>query len=254
LTLAVNPELRQPNKLRALIQQKGGRFPNVNYYNAALGFEELGWEVVLVDEAELAARDGTREALVVGEIPVTLAAFARRRVAYEPFSYIPEVLLPFAGRRIWSSTLGEVRNRVAAGQALFAKPLEGTPRLFKGQILRAYRDLITTANCDASTAVWCSDLVDFVSEYRVFLCQGAIVGIKHYFGDFRLFVDWHTVENAVACLQPAAAGFAVDFGVANTGETRIVEQNDGFSLGSYGLHHVTYAKLLEARSEEIVGT
>ena len=76
--------------MRVFVQQKGGRFPNINYYNAALGFEELGGEVVPVEEAELEAADESKEALVVGEIPIMLAAFARRGVAYEPFSYIPQ--------------------------------------------------------------------------------------------------------------------------------------------------------------------
>jgi hypothetical protein len=238
--------------MRVLVQQKHGRFPNINYYNAALGFEELGRDVVLVEQTELEAMDTSRDTLLVGEIPVMLAAFSRRGIAYQSLSYIPDVLLPLAGRRIWRSTLGEARNSVNAGQAFFAKPLEGTPRFFKGQVLRSFRDLIRTAHCDAQTPVWCSELVDFVSEYRVFVCQGEIVGMKHYSGDFRIFLDWPTVANAVACLHPAPAGFAVDFGVTSAHTTQIVEQNDGFSLGSYGLHHVAYAKLLEARWNEIV--
>lgn len=237
--------------MRVYIQQKRGGFPNINYYNAWLGFQELGYETMLFEESAFNELDLSRESVVTGEIPVMLAAFAKLGVAYVPLQYIPQGLNRFAARRIWTSTLGEVRNAVASGEALFAKPLEGTPRYFKGQVLRTFRDLIRTANCDPTMPLWCSELVDFVSEYRVFVCEGEIVGLKHYSGDFRIFPDWPTVEEAVSSYTDRPAGLGLDFGVTRDGRTLIVEQNDGFSLGCYGLHHVIYAKLLAARWNQI---
>ena len=45
----------------------------------------------------------------------------------------------------------------------------------------------------------------------------------------------------------------MDFGVTDRGETRLVEVNDGFSLGCYGLEPILYARLLCARWSELVG-
>ena len=45
----------------------------------------------------------------------------------------------------------------------------------------------------------------------------------------------------------APAGFGIDFGVLLDGRTVLVEMNDGYSLGSYGLNAVEYSELLEAR-------
>jgi hypothetical protein len=100
--------------------------------------------------------------------------------------------------------------------------------------------------------VWCSELVDFVSEYRVYVCEREIVGIKHYSGDFRIFVDPKAIDAALLAYTTQPSAFGIDFGVTRDGRTLIVEQNDGFSLGSYGLHPVTYAKLLETRWLELL--
>lgn len=46
----------------------------------------------------------------------------------------------------------------------------------------------------------------------------------------------------------------MDFGVTDKGETVLIEVNDGFSIGLYGLFHIDYAKLLSARWAELTGT
>ena len=43
-------------------------------------------------------------------------------------------------------------------------------------------------------------------------------------------------------------------GVTDTGESILIEINDGYSLGAYGLQSVQYAQLLSARWAELTGT
>src|SRR5688500_17594223 len=118
--------------MRVFIQQKHGRFPNVNYFQAWLGFQELGHETVMLEEDDFASTTFGVDSMAVGEIPLMLAAFAQAGATYAHLPYIPLGLMEFAGRRVWTSTLEEVRERVAADAPVFAKPLEGTPRRFKG--------------------------------------------------------------------------------------------------------------------------
>lgn len=61
------------------------------------------------------------------------------------------------------------------------------------------------------------------------------------------------VDAAVIDYKSAPAGYALDFGVTRDGRTLLVEINDGYALGCYGLQHNLYAKLLEARWAEMVG-
>ena len=50
------------------------------------------------------------------------------------------------------------------------------------------------------------------------------------------------------------AGCALDFGVTDDGRTLLVEVNDGYSIGSYGVESVEYAKLLSDRLSGLTGT
>jgi hypothetical protein len=43
----------------------------------------------------------------------------------------------------------------------------------------------------------------------------------------------------------------LDWGVTDTGETRLVEANDAYALGYYGLQSVLYARMIDARWEEL---
>jgi len=44
----------------------------------------------------------------------------------------------------------------------------------------------------------------------------------------------------------------MDFGLTEDGRTLLVEINDGFALGSYGLDPIQYAKLLSACWADII--
>jgi hypothetical protein len=46
---------------------------------------------------------------------------------------------------------------------------------------------------------------------------------------------------------------ALDFGVSADGRTLLIEANDAFALGAYGLDAVVYANMLEDRWLQIVG-
>ncbi|WP_238996654.1 ATP-grasp domain-containing protein [Paenibacillus pinistramenti] len=52
----------------------------------------------------------------------------------------------------------------------------------------------------------------------------------------------------------APNGYAVDIGLTDKGETLLIEVNDGYALGQYGLNTLDYAKLLSARWSELTNT
>lgn len=60
------------------------------------------------------------------------------------------------------------------------------------------------------------------------------------------------MRRAVASYVDAPQGYAVDFGLARDGRTLLVEVNDGYALGAYGLEPHAYAHLLAARWYELV--
>jgi len=122
-----------------------------------------------------------------------------------------------------------------------------------------------------STPVHCSELVDMVSEYRVYVVDGAIRSICQYRGPpsaGAMTLDKGIVDEAVRALSDSIetrdlTGYGVDFAVLKIkrpkgeGEdyvTCLVEVNDGYSLGRYnGLSGKDYTDLLVCRWARVVG-
>ena len=76
-----------------------------------------------------------------------------------------------------------------------------------------------------------------------------------YKGDWRAHFDPRVVEQALAAYLPEApAAFSLDIGCTAAGKTVVVEVNDGYALGSYGLMPLAYAKFLSARWAQLTGS
>lgn len=95
--------------------------------------------------------------------------------------------------------------------------------------------------------------MDFRGEFRGYVCNGELVGFRHYKGDFRLPVDFAPVEAAIQSWDALPRGCSMDWGTTADGRTLLIEVNDGYSLGCYGLLPVLYANLLESRWRELAG-
>ncbi len=74
-----------------------------------------------------------------------------------------------------------------------------------------------------------------------------------YQGDWRAHYDYKIIEKVVESFTNAPAGYSLDFGLTQDGRLLLVEANDGYALGNYGLFYVDYAKLLSARWAELTG-
>jgi hypothetical protein len=173
------------------IQKIKGEFHNVNPYIAWKGFIERGAYVQFFESSELGALPISPETPVVGGIPVVQRALRQLGCEVPEMNAIPQALQPFAGREISQLTLGQVRARIeAGGQPLFIKPLPGDHKLFNGHVVSAFRDLIETAGVEPTTPVSCSEVVEFISEYRGYVHRKSLVGFKQYRGDFRVFPDF----------------------------------------------------------------
>lgn len=97
-----------------------------------------------------------------------------------------------------------------------------------------------------------SEVVDIVSEYRCYVIDGKIEGVYWYLGDFWVFPDRGIVEEMVRKYTKAPAGYSLDVGILADGRTVLIECNDGWSLGNYGLDPSKYAKLLTKRWIELM--
>ncbi len=142
-----------------------------------------------------------------------------------------------------------------ASPLFFAKP-SGRQKRFTGLVFAGPDDLVHLDGASGSTAVHCSETVRWVSEHRLYVVRGRLVGIGHYAGDPTVFPDERVVSEAVRKLRESGeetAGYGLDLGVLDDDQTALVEWNDGFSLGSYGIDASSYTELILARWSELIG-
>jgi ATP-grasp domain, R2K clade family 2 len=78
--------------------------------------------------------------------------------------------------------------------------------------------------------------------------------VRLYRGDWAVHYDPQVIRAAVAAYKSAPASYAIDFGLTDTGKTLMVEVNEGYSIGCYGLFSTEYAQFLSARWAEITHT
>ncbi|MEX0285178.1 MAG: ATP-grasp domain-containing protein [Paracoccaceae bacterium] len=227
------------------------RVGSLNRRAAVLGFQALGEEVREFEDVEFDDLPLEREDIVVGGISYARRAFTRLGLEVAHLDPIPQALLPFAGRRIWQDTMGQVRSRVNAGETLFVKPAPDRPKSFDGAVLSTFRDLIPTAHLADDLIVDCAEPVNFLSEYRTFIRHGDVISVRPYKGEPLVFPDPDMIRNVVAAFAEGPAAYALDVGVTEDGRSLIVEINDAYACGAYGLFPIQYAMFIRARWEEL---
>lgn len=248
---------------KVYIRHREGVPENTNLYAAYEGFRQLGVELAIFegfgDVGPIAVRDLSPEVGLCGYVGDVLEALRCMNVPLpEPLDY-PVSLTRYLRREPKRTTMGAVRNSV---HPVFVKPI--AHKEFTGLIYRkgdpAARRAVVNVSSDCP--VWvCDGILPPMSEYRVFVLDREIVGVKHYKGDWEFAPERCEVESAVRDYSEAPAAYALDFGVyMSDGPDRwtpdhnnsvLIEANDAFALGSYGLEPVTYAKMISARWEEL---
>jgi hypothetical protein len=197
----------------------------------------------------------TPNTLVVGSIPTTEMALKQLDITPPVPEDYPTELHPFLYRKIWKSTLRTVMQKIEDGHPpVFIKPATRRKR-FTGLVYSHPSEAYQLEGASGQTPIWCSQLVEWQSEWRVFVLKGKILGTQNYRGDARIRPDEAVMRNLCDLwidTGRAPCAFALDVGVLATGETTLVEVNDGFSLGRYGLPVALYTDMVVARWEELM--
>jgi hypothetical protein len=240
---------------KVYIQKQGNRIFSESCYSAALGFAHKGYHVVEceADPNLFVALCNEPESMFVGGIKTMQKAF--RAIAVTPPQIDnPHIHLPeYLGREVLEATWYDVEQMVEANQLpIFVKPLD-EQKLFTGYVVNNKSDL-AYAKYDVKhdTKILISETVNFISEYRCFVLNGEMVGCKNYKGDFRVTPNFSIMESAIKDYKEQPVAYSIDFGVTDEGATLLIEMNDAYGLGSYGLDKNIYCRLLEARWDEII--
>jgi len=238
----------------ARLKKNTNQYFNLNIAAAAQGFYELGAEIIGYNLVSDIYDIAQREDIVLDGIVQCNYIFDKFTTHPELCDY-PEVLRPFMGRNIWASTINHF-NAHPEEWGCFVKPV--SHKEFTGRVVRTPADLIGCGNYSKNNEILCTDVVDIKREWRGFIRYDELVDIRPYKGDWHYNYDSAVVD---ACLtafrtwkeRPAAC--SLDFAVIEKDgkeQTIFLEQNDAYSLGSYGLYHSDYAKLVSARWAQVM--
>jgi hypothetical protein len=234
---------------QAYIQKINGLFNSINEYSAWVGLESLGVPCEFFEYQQLESIPLSVETLVVGGIQTVRRAISLLGGITPPNIDYPDEITPLLGRHIHEGRLGDVRASVDTEgyRPVFVKPI--AQKYFTGRVIAKFRDIIPLAKYPADTPVWVSEIVDFKSEYRVFVRGKEVQSVRPYKGDPLLFPNPETIKQAVTSLRLKT--YCLDVGVNQQGQTLVVEVNDAFAFGTYGLKTEVHAHMLLSRWGEL---
>lgn len=230
-------------------KNKNNEFDNVNFFLANEGFKQLGYEIVYYHNYKEIEGNNKEDIVVDGvkEVQSILKSFNIETLSFD----YPEELEKYLQRKIWQSKLSDIIYDEKKWN-IFIKPYDR--KVFNGTIVSKITDLRKVNGVNPETKIWCSEILKFVSEWRCFVLYGEILDVKRYNGDWSKTINPNIAFNAVKDFSSAPVAYALDFGVTEDGETVLIEVTEGFSVGSYGLDSISYAKFLSARWAELTKT
>lgn len=221
----------------------------MNTFSAMLGFQQMGIETVLFsDKQELTSAETSD--IVVGGVGRVKQFLEGRGIVVNDIDY-PDSLSAYYGRKIWETTSDTFLTEKKSFP-LFIKPKQG--KLFTGFVCNSEADIAGRFSPEESIPVYCSEVRNIGTEWRCFVRYGEILDVRRYKGELGRIYSLKAVKDMVHSYADAPSAYSIDIGLTNNDETIIVEVNDGYSLGSYGLDPLLYAKLLSARWAELTGT
>ena len=188
----------------------------------------------------------------VGTVEFIQELAQQQLIKIPAFDTYPACLNHMLGRTITKRCLHTVEGN------MFVKPVE--VKKFTGCMLV---DLIfgilnnEITGIDDNMMVYQSTPVKFIAEWRIYVLNGTIVGMGRYDDneDETLEPDYNMIADAVDLMTTPhiSSGYSLDFGLTDTGQTLLVEANDGWALGYYkgSCSPANYARLLDTRWNEI---
>lgn len=244
-------------------QDYDGEWLTPSQFAAQRGFTLKGYEVRPYTYKQLLAKELEVSPHIIYHGGVQAVVEAMRQIGVErpPNFDLPPQLRHnrFLRRKVWNSTIREARQIGKEGaSSLFIKPLEGHKR-FTGHVVRAFSDLLKTTDLPDEYPVLAQEPVRFISEFRYFIIRRRAVGMSYYWGNPLILPDGRRIEEMIDAFSDCPMAYSLDVGTIDydTGnnqviETALVETNDWFSLGSYGLDSLLYVEGIELRWDEMV--
>jgi hypothetical protein len=212
---------------------------------ALYGAKDVGQDIRLTSFEEV--KSGKFDLLIknhlfVGSVEFMTEVFKRVGKVVSSMKPAQEV------KQLWIS---DAIDRIKSGQKLFIKPVE--TKLFSGMVFDKMCIGILEKFPD-ETEVYVTEPFSsqIVSEWRLYIQNNKVIDAKNYSGDFKITPNWIYADFILISGENFPSCFTLDIAVLQNGETTVVEYNDMWAIGNYGIDNFTYYKLLRERYFEIM--
>lgn len=205
---------------------------NSLFEQAKIGFLKLGFETIYYNYLNSKVEE---DAIVVGFIEDILNISKIMEFGNLKQIDYPDELKEYLHRNISITTTLQLPNEYP----YFIKPTN--IKSFSGRVVNEFKDLKGVVDTEL---YFTKTIHQIVSEYRCFILKGEIIGVKHYKGNPFITIDENILEDMVYKYKTAPNAYSLDIGVTNNGLNILVECNNGYSSGNYGLSDIQYAKFL----------
>lgn len=233
---------------------------SINIAAAMYGFRDMGAEIIpyhsLDDIYDMVKRDD----IVLDYIHQCNEVFHKFNVTPVEEDY-PDVLKPFLGRKIWTDTIENFsRDEEKWKKGYFVKPLKS--KAFTGKIIDSISSLVGCGNQEDNYEILVSEPMNVKAEWRCFILYDEIIDVRPYGvlidssrKSYKYSYDSEVLQKMMEAFvtwdeRPAAC--SMDICVTDDKRTLLVECNDAYALGEYGLAGIYYAKMISARWSQLL--
>ena len=149
-------------------------------------------------------------------------------------------------------TLGEARERAKNGEKLFIKPFE--IKMFTGFVLdQSIYGCIQYIPDDTRIMAYKVFESPIESEWRAYVLNNKIIDSHNYSGDFKISPDYNYIESIIECNKTKfPCAYTIDVGILKDNTNVIIEYNDMWAIGNYGITNTIYLRALRERYFEII--
>lgn len=147
--------------------------------------------------------------------------------------------------------LHEAKAIAKSGRKIFIKPFE--IKLFTGFVLdTSIYSCIEGIDQDCEVMVYEPFESEIASEWRAYIHNNKIVDCRSYSGDMFLAPSEKYIEGVIGeNKKDFPCSYTIDVGVLQSGENVVVEFNDMWAIGNYGVSNDDYLRMLRDRYFEI---
>jgi len=206
----------------------------------------LDFKLVTYEELTLGKYDALlQNYLFVGSTEFMMEIF--RRLGLE------NVGVPENTNRFYETiTLEQAWDRAAADEKIFIKPLQ--IKLFTGFVLdKMQYGCLNGLSRETLVMAYKPFEHKIVSEWRLYIHNHQIVDSRNYSGDFKISPSYVQATKIVdKQRQSWPKAYTMDVGILENGEDVIIEYNDMWAIGNYGIPNDIYVRMLQDRYFQIV--